>query len=183
MRTGIGWLLNWVRRPYAVRQNVAVGRGVHIGAGTTLWAPHSLVVEDDVYIGKRCTIECDGSIGRGSLIANNVGLVGRYDHDYTAVGVPMRSAPWIGDESYTGRGARLTVAVRPDVWIGYGAVVLTGVEIGRGAVVAAGSIVTRDVPEYAIVAGNPARVIGARLPDSERRRHEDQLGHRWGADE
>ena len=42
-----------------------------------LEAPQSLVVEDDVYIGKYCTIECDGRIGAGTIIANTVGLIGR----------------------------------------------------------------------------------------------------------
>jgi carbonic anhydrase/acetyltransferase-like protein (isoleucine patch superfamily) len=52
------------------------------------------------------------------------------------------------------------------VWIGHGAIVLAGRSIGTGAVVGAGSVVTRDVPDYAIVAGNPARVIRQRFPDA-----------------
>jgi phosphonate metabolism protein (transferase hexapeptide repeat family) len=51
-----------------------------------------------------------------------------------------------------------------DVWIGHGAIVLPGRRIGDGAVVAAGAIVTKDVPAYAIVGGNPARVIKPRFP-------------------
>jgi phosphonate metabolism protein (transferase hexapeptide repeat family) len=51
-----------------------------------------------------------------------------------------------------------------DVWIGHGAIILPGRRIGDGAVVAAGAIVTKDVPAYAIVGGNPARVIKARFP-------------------
>ncbi len=57
------------------------------------------------------------------------------------------------------------VAIGHDVWIGHGAVILPGRNIGTGAVVAAGAIVTRDVPEYTIVAGNPARIIRHRFPD------------------
>lgn len=51
-----------------------------------------------------------------------------------------------------------------DVWVGDNAVILAGVEVGTGAIVAAGSVVTRDVPPYAIVAGNPARVVRSRFP-------------------
>ena len=51
------------------------------------------------------------------------------------------------------------VRLRDDAWVGVGAVILKGVEIGRGAVVAAGSVVASDVPEGTVVAGNPARVV------------------------
>jgi len=54
------------------------------------------------------------------------------------------------------------VSIGNHVWIGYRAIVLPGVTIGEGAVVGAGSLVSRDVPPYAIVAGNPSRVIGKR---------------------
>jgi phosphonate metabolism protein (transferase hexapeptide repeat family) len=55
------------------------------------------------------------------------------------------------------------VTIGHDVWLGHGAVVLAGNRVGTGAVVAAGAIVTKDVPAYAIVAGNPARVIRMRF--------------------
>jgi phosphonate metabolism protein (transferase hexapeptide repeat family) len=62
------------------------------------------------------------------------------------------------------------VAIGHDVWIGHGAIVLPGRSIGIGAVIAAGSIVTKDVPDYAIVAGNPARVVRRRFTDNVTRR-------------
>ncbi len=55
------------------------------------------------------------------------------------------------------------IRVGSDVWIGHGATVLSGVEIGDGAVVAAGSVVVRDVPPYGIVAGSPARLVRHRF--------------------
>lgn len=57
------------------------------------------------------------------------------------------------------------VMIGNDVWIGYGATILSGVTIGDGAVVAARAVVTRDVEPYAIVAGNPARVVRKRFDD------------------
>lgn len=54
-----------------------------------------------------------------------------------------------------------------DVWLGYQALVLPGVRIGHGAVVAAASVVAADVPPYAIVAGNPARIIRRRLHEED----------------
>jgi phosphonate metabolism protein (transferase hexapeptide repeat family) len=58
----------------------------------------------------------------------------------------------------------LRVAIGHDVWIGHGAVVLAGRNIGNGAVVGAGSVVTEDVPAYTVVAGNPADLIRCRFP-------------------
>lgn len=109
-----------------------------------------------MYIGKHVTIEVDGVIGNGVLVANNVGIVGRRDHDLYEVGVPLSRAAWVGDES-----ARLSTPVRigDDVWIGFGAVVLSGVSVGDCAIVAAGAVVRDDVPPNAIVAGNSAAVL------------------------
>lgn len=162
-------------RAYAVRDNVAVGHNIHIGIGTTIEAPHSLSIGNNVYIGKRCTIECDGSIGHNVVIANQVGLIGRYDHDYTSVGTCIRDAPWIGDVAYVGKGVGLKLVVGDDVWIGFGAIILTGVTIGRGAIIGAGSVVTANVPPYAIVAGQPARAISARFSSSDAVQHERAL--------
>ena len=169
-------------RVYSVRDNVTVSQGVHIGIGSTIWAPHCLAIAEDVYIGKGCTVEVDGAIGRGTLIGNRVGIVGRHDHDFSAIGVPIRHSPWIGARQGGSPDVSSTVAIGQDCWIGYGAIVLSGVSIGDGAIVAAGSVVTHDVAEYAIVAGNPASDIGARLPDDKIREHADRIDawyRRW----
>lgn len=55
------------------------------------------------------------------------------------------------------------IIIDDDVWIGYGAVILSGVHIGQGAVIAAGSVVSKDVPPYAVIAGNPSRIIKYRF--------------------
>lgn len=167
----------WQRayRLYAVRHGVSLGERVHLGLGTILYAPNQLVVEHDVYIGKSCTIESDGRIGAHTMIANCVGLVGRNDHDVRVVGTSVRRSPWIGDPEYQGPGTGETVLVGPDVWIGYGAIVLSGVRIGRGAVIAAGAVVTHDVAPYSIVAGCPAQLKGNRFSGAEIDEHEREL--------
>lgn len=162
-------------RVYAVRGGVRLGRRVHLGIGTILWASRSLVVGNDVYVGKYCTLEVDGRVGNHVLIGNSVGIIGRDDHESQAVGRYIDDAPWIGDPSFNRIGKRLEVDIGDDVWIGYGAVILSGVSIGRGAVIGAGSIVTKDIPEYAIAAGNPARIIGARFSREMIARHEKAL--------
>ena len=69
----------------------------------------------------------------------------------------MRGLPGAGSDGYP--YSKGDIQVGSDVWIGYGAVVLSGVRIGDGAVVAANSVVSADVPPFAIVAGSPAKVL------------------------
>ncbi len=58
------------------------------------------------------------------------------------------------------------IVIQDDVWIGERAIILPGVTIGRGAIVGAGAVVTNDVPDYAVVAGNPAKVVRRRAVKS-----------------
>jgi acetyltransferase-like isoleucine patch superfamily enzyme len=167
--------LHCLHRLWAVRANVSVGRRFHVGPGSVLWASTSLVLGDDVYVGKHCTIEVNGYIGDGVMIANNVGIVGRHDHDVSAVGRTVRRSPWIGDRMGTQPAQDEQVLIEGDNWLGFGAIVLSGVTIGRGAIIAAGSVVTRDVAPYAIVAGVPARQVGTRFSPGEILSHEAML--------
>jgi acetyltransferase-like isoleucine patch superfamily enzyme len=70
------------------------------------------------------------------------------------------------------------IRIKDDAWVATHAMVMPGVTIGRGAVVAAGAVVVKDVPDYVVVAGNPARQIGTRLPDV-RYRLNDTSGMKW----
>lgn len=156
-------------------RNITIGKNTTYGRGTVLWAPNNLIIGDNVYIGKYCTLQADIEIGNNIDIANNVGLIGKYDHDFSKVGVSIKDAPWIGDISYDFKGKGLKIIIEDDVWIGYGAVLFTGVHVGRGAIVAAGSIVTKNVPPYAIVAGNPAIIKGCRFTKDQIKEHEKAL--------
>ncbi|MFC8620173.1 acyltransferase [Micromonospora purpureochromogenes] len=109
-------------------------------------------------------------IGNNVMFGPEVTIRGG-NHRTDQVGLPMiavQKQP--GDERYD-----LGVTIEDDVWIGTRAVVLHGVTVGRGAVVGAGAVVTRSVPPYAIVAGNPARVIRLRWPVQTIRAHEVEL--------
>lgn len=141
------------------------GQGLHLGVRTRIWAPQYVEIGKQVYIGKDVHIEANCRIGDYCLIANRVAIIGRHDHDFSRVGFPMRFAPWIGSQRFLSQYAGEEAVIKDDVWIGYGVVVLTGLTIGRGSVVAAGSVVTRDIPPYAIAAGVPAKVIGQRFKD------------------
>lgn len=115
---------------------------------------------------------CDGtpethvSIGRYCSFAHGVQILLRANH-------PMKSATTyplgrvFGQEQEcdfsTSRGP---VRIGHDVWVGYEALILSGVTIGNGAVIGARAVVTRDVPPYGIVAGNPARLVRRRFDDA-----------------
>lgn len=141
------------------------GTDLHVGKGSRLWAPKSLKIGSGVYIGKQVHIEANCEIGDYCLLANRVAIVGRHDHDFSAVGYPVRFAPWIGSHRFASPYADEKAIIESDVWLGYGVIVLTGVTVGRGAIVAAGSVVVKDVPPYSICAGVPARVVGRRFSD------------------
>lgn len=179
LRNRLKTLWQGLYRRYAVRDHVMLGENVHIGMGSVLDATVGLTVGRDVYIGKGCTLEFNGSIGDGVMIANRVGLIGRHDHDVSTVGKCVRHAPWIGDAGFDPLKKAERLVVEDDVWIGYGAIVLSNVTVGRGAIVAAGALVSKDVPPYALVAGVPARIRSWRFSDEEIDRHEVVLyGHR-----
>ncbi len=63
----------------------------------------------------------------------------------------IKEQPWTTDDNY--------IIIEDDVWIGANSVILPGVTIKKGAIIGAGSVVTKDVPQYAIVCGNPAHII------------------------
>lgn len=154
----------------------SVGEGLHVGKGCRFWAAQSIDFGRQCYVGKEVVIETNASIGDYALIASRVAFVGRHDHAIDRLGVPMRFGPWVGAADASAEVRAEGVVLEDDVWIGFGAVVLSGVRIGRGAVVAAAAVVVRDVAPYTIVAGAPARVVAERFADAElRRRHEQMM--------
>lgn len=96
-------------------------------------------------------------IGHFCSIAENVKFILSGDHKVNTVSTfPFKVKVMNEDLEGISKG---NIIVKDDVWIGYGATIMSGVEIGQGAVVAAGAVVTKDVPPYAIVGGVPAKVI------------------------
>ncbi len=108
-------------------------------------------------------------IGKFCSIAENVVIFlgGNHRHDWvTTYPFPALSQDWPEAKDIVGHPAtKGDVIIGNDVWIGYGAVILSGVKIGDGAVIGAMSVVRRDVEPYAIVAGNPAIEIKKRFDE------------------
>lgn len=107
--------------------------------------------------------ETDGKlrIGHYCSIAENVRFLTSGEHSVDRISTyPFRTRLLTGEPDAVSKG---DIIVDDDVWLGHGAMVLSGVHIGQGAVIAAGAVVTKDVPPYAIVGGVPAKVIRYRF--------------------
>ncbi len=157
-----------MNRRLAIRKNVLFHKSLVVGPSSFIAAPNRLDIGREVSMGRSCWIACDGRIGNGVLISSYVVIAGRYDHDMRSVGLPISRARWIYNETFSEEASqKTTLTIGDDVWIGAGSVILSGIIIGQSAVIAAGALVTRDVPENAIVAGNPAKVIGKRFSDAD----------------
>jgi acetyltransferase-like isoleucine patch superfamily enzyme len=122
---------------------------------------------DYVFIGVNAHIYANVQIGHFVMLSSYVTIVGG-DHRFDVVGVPTR---------FTGRDRmeELLTVIEDDVWIGHGCIIIAGVRIGRGAIVAAGAVVTKDVPPYAIVGGVPAKLIRYRFTPEQQKLHNEAL--------
>jgi len=117
------------------------------------------------YAGPRCRIYPNVQIGKYTMLANDVKILGG-DHCYNKVAVPM---------IFSGRSVLKRTVIGDDVWVGAYSLIMAGVKIGNGAIVAAGSVVTKDVAPYQIVGGAPAKFIKMRFNDNEILLHEEML--------
>jgi acetyltransferase-like isoleucine patch superfamily enzyme len=157
-------LIRFVARRLAVHENVTYGKSFRVGRGVVMSSPHGLRVGNFVSVGPHTIIQVDGSIGDFSLIGMGVQIVGRRDHAHDEVGTPIVYSTWVADRV---RESQDVVTIGRDVWIGGASVVLSGVTIGEGSIIGSGSVVTRDIPEYSIAVGNPARVVRSRFSSAE----------------
>lgn len=118
------------------------------------------------YIGPHCVASGPLIVGDLCMISSHVKIPGN-DHRIDVIGGATRlefASP-----------QRPVTVFEADCWIGQGAIIREGVRIGRGAVVAAGAVVTKDVAPYCIVAGSPARVVRRRFDDAQIALHDQAL--------
>ena len=143
------------------RQGIVCGDNVTIGAFATIKPSgyygrnlgEGLRIGDNSNIGRYSYVGCSGliTIGRNVMISPRVSLYAE-NHNFQDTERPMK------EQGVT----RESIKIEDDCWIASGAIILAGVTIGKGSIVAAGSVVTRDVPPFSIVAGSPARIIRSR---------------------
>ena len=101
------------------------------------------------------------NIGNYVSIGPDVTFIPASDHDTGTVSTfPYKTKIVSGETEALSKG---DITVEDDVWIGYGSMILSGVTIGQGAVIAAGSVITKDIPPYSVSAGVPAKVIRYRF--------------------
>ena len=120
-----------------------LGRYCFVGPGSRLWAQTSIVIGDHVLIAHLVDIHDTNAHSTNATLRRR-DPVNLFEHH-----VPI---DWRNVDS-------TPVVIEDDVWLGFKSSVLKGVTIGRGSIVAAGAMVTKDVPAYTLVAGNPARVV------------------------
>ena len=147
----------WVRYHGFVR----VMKGTHFAQNMDVF------IGDNVQFGNDCNVASNVHFGDNVLIAGNVQFVGRHDHTFSVPGVTI----WNGE-----RGDNGVTMVDDDVWIGSSSIIISGVTIGMGSIVAAGSVVTCDIPHCEIWAGVPARKIKDRFEsEMDKQKHLEYL--------
>ncbi|WP_307844473.1 acyltransferase [Actinospica acidithermotolerans] len=137
------WHLAQVREDARIGEQCVIGRGVYVGAGVRIG--DRVKIQNYALVYEPALVEDGVFVGPAVVFTND-----RHPRAITAEGDAKSAADW----------TPVGVVVKYGASIGAGAVCVAPVTIGRWALVAAGSVVTRDVPDFALVAGNPARRVG-----------------------
>lgn len=136
-----------------LRANLARGFIEYVGENVNI-EPNcrfdfSLKIGDNSGIGEKSELYGDITIGRNVMMGTNCIIYTR-NHRFDSIEIPM---------CRQGFDVVKPVVINDDVWIGGRVTILPGVHIGKGVVIGAGTVVTKNVPDYAVVVGNPAKII------------------------
>lgn len=129
----------------------SAGKNIDIQKGARF--SKSMKIGDNSGIGINCVLQGDVSIGNNVMMGPEVWIYTR-NHEHARTDIPMR------DQGFE---AEKPVVIMNDVWIGSRVTILPGVKIGNGVIIGTGAVVTKDIPDYTIAAGNPAKVVKNRL--------------------
>lgn len=156
----------YISKDVKLGKNVIIGKNCRISSGCT--------IGDNTYINYNTVIDAKVKIGKFCSIAPNVYIApGNHTYSY------LTTHPILYDKFWQKRlnipisnmqDKKKETVIGNDVWIGVNATILEGIKIGNGAIVGASSVVTKDVEEYAIVVGNPAKKIKYRFEEEEIRK-------------
>jgi len=124
---------------------IVVGKDCYLGEQTRIWSMNSITIGDRVLISHSINIHDHN--------AHSLSARDRHAH--------LKAIIAKGHPKDLENVASEPVVIEDDAWIGFNATILKGVRIGKGAVVGACSVVTKDVPPYSVVVGNPSRVVGS----------------------
>ncbi len=139
----------WLRRAACRGMLLYMGRDVNVEQGAVFGDGRNIRIGDSSGLGINCRMYGPVSLGKHVMMGPDV-MVITSNHRSDRLDVPMTQQGGTGPHP---------VVIGDDVWIGARVIILPGVTVGNGAVLAAGSVVTKDVPAYAVVAGNPARMV------------------------
>jgi acetyltransferase-like isoleucine patch superfamily enzyme len=144
--------------------NLSVGRGCYIGRYVELGPGGTIEIGDRTSIQDRSIIIGDVKIGRSCLISLNV-LMSSGRHNYN-----LRPEWYIKDQDLLAiedkelqKKQSRPIIIEDDCWIGFNSVIMPGITIGKGSVIGANSVVTKNVPPFTVFAGNPAKFLKKRL--------------------
>ncbi len=156
-----------MEKPFFVHNSSFVDENVNIGNNTKIW--HFSHIQSGSQVGKNCSIGQNVNIGNNVIIGNNVKIqnnVSVYEgvelEDFvfcgpsmvfTNIKTPRSEFPQRGSEHY------LKTLVKKSASIGANATIVCGVTIGRYALIGSGTVVTKDVPDYTLVIGNPGKIV------------------------
>jgi UDP-2-acetamido-3-amino-2,3-dideoxy-glucuronate N-acetyltransferase len=137
------WDLVRIREESTIGVDCILGRGVYIDTGVTIG--DRVKIQNDALVYHGTTVEAGVFIGPGAILTND-----RFPRSVTVDGRLARAADWTVSQIRLSEGCS----------IGAGAVIVAGCDVGRYATVGAGTVVTRSVPDHALVAGNPGALLG-----------------------
>lgn len=145
-----------------------IGENVIIHQDCFISKPDKLTIGNNSYLGPRCELFTSGEliIGAGVVLGQDV-LIITSNHNY--------NSPDLYALPFDDRNIESPVYIDDNCWIAARVTILPGVKIGEGSIIGAGSVVTKDVPSYAIVGGNPAKVIKYR----DKEQYEKIKGKTW----
>jgi acetyltransferase-like isoleucine patch superfamily enzyme len=123
--------------------DIKIGRNCYIGDHSRIWSGEEVVIGNDVFI------------------SHNVNVMDTNSHETDAYERALSYQKLFknGYQKSKGKVETAKVKISDHVWIGFNSIILKGVTVGEGAIIGAGSVITKDVPSYTLVAGNPAKII------------------------